>query len=238
MISQEDHDFAATSHLRYSPVALSVDQEPLFVRRDGGSSLFKCGDNVACTVVGYPQRGPQRRDEKPTLHVTYSRSRVPRRRRVRKIGSVLGTKAALRTAQGMMLTRPMLKTRIRFKVHNIQHGPSESESAVNATSLALLQSSYDLKDVHTAVSYTKDHIGNDLFFPAAAALQNSKKDGRPRYQLHFNVKLDVIWLQVSGPSTADQTRRVEEVCREAARTIFAEFRLCAAGKLSTTSASA
>ena len=29
--------------LRYSPADLAVDQEPLFVRRDGGSSLFKCG---------------------------------------------------------------------------------------------------------------------------------------------------------------------------------------------------
>ncbi|GAU98644.1 hypothetical protein RvY_09763 [Ramazzottius varieornatus] len=207
-----------------------ADCEPAFVRRDGGSSLFKCGDNASTTLVGLPQRGPSRQDGLTTLQVTYSFGLVARPRRVKKIGSVNATKATLKTAQDMLILRPMAKSRIRLKVCSVQSGPSEAECAVNSTSMSLLQSSYDLKDVIAAVVYTKSASGEDVFFPSDTVLHDSRKCRRPVFRLRFNVTSQVIWMSISGPSTVQEVRKAEEVCRAAASTIFQQMRHCAAGK--------
>ena len=90
------------------------------------------GDNASTTLVGLPQRGPMRQDGLVTLQVTYSRGLVVRSRRTKKIGAVSAAKAALKTAQDMLILRPMAKSRIRLKVCNVQSGPSVSEEKITA----------------------------------------------------------------------------------------------------------
>ncbi|XP_055340006.1 uncharacterized protein LOC129589326 [Paramacrobiotus metropolitanus] len=221
---------------RAEPRLLLVDHEQSFVRRDGGPAVFKSGDNVACAVISYPQRGPLRSDGLPTLAVSYVRSRVPRPRRIQKIQSVCAACTTLRTLEHALVSKNFFKARIRCRVHNIQHGPNEVESAVNAVSVSLLQSAFDIKDVIAAVAYTQNHLGQDVFFPTETMLKDSKLNKRPRFQFHFDMNLRTVWLSVRGPASVEATKRAENVCREAASTVFAEIRRCATGPLVQPSA--
>lgn len=136
--------------LTFSSADLRIDHELNFIRRDGGPALFKSGifprfrnspgilciawilgDNVTCVLTSYPQRGPVRKDGNPTLSVIYSRSRVPTNRKTRRSDPTIAAGCALRTVQQMLIPRSMVKTRIRCKVINVQHGPNvRTESAL------------------------------------------------------------------------------------------------------------